>query len=168
MSEENPELNSELSSLEATLASLAPATKLDRDSILYEAGRAAVLAENRLQASGQQRLLTWATALLLLVSLTTTALWVWERESSQAVVDNPPGERERPSIPKVQPPFDAPPPNESELVEDGMEFTFVRSPARNYFELRDKVLAEGADVLPQPKSRRSRPIPTLRSEFEGI
>ena len=165
-----PQHNSELTSFEAMLASLVPATKLDRDSVLYEAGRVAGLAEQRSQTSGWARLQKWTITLLVLVSLTTTALWIREWGTTRKVVENPTQEPEHPSKRDVRPPSDAPVADEKGPANDGAEFTLVSSPARDYFELRDRVLVEGMDAFPQTESRsgESHPIPTLGSGYSDI
>ena len=167
----DPEHTGELSSLEANLASLAPATNLDRDKLLFEAGRAAGVAEQSSLSVPRQKLLAWTTAALLLLSLTTTALWLRQRGITQVIVENPPQEHVIPPVPDDQPRAEETPDLEDALpLDDGSEFTFVSSPARDYFELRDRVLTEGADALPQPppRAQSNQPIPASRGAFEGI
>jgi hypothetical protein len=139
MSQED--LTSEQIAFEATLSAMRPAVAaVDRDRLMYLAGRASAEADERSIAStkGWERLRTWlwpcatAASLLLAVGLGAIALG-----PSQVVERIVYVERERPV-----PVLPIPSSDRDEL-----------RPTADYLRLRELVLREGVDAIPASSRR---------------
>jgi hypothetical protein len=147
------ELPEELKSLEAALRQLTPAaSQIDRDRLMYQAGRASVLstgdagvALERQMSVMDRRQNYWpmATAVLVLLSITLGGLWLHATRSSVVyVVGEPmavlPNEIANPAVSEV-------------LAHRGAD----------YLRLRNLVLAHGTNALPAtPVSNSTSDIPT--------
>lgn len=169
MSEKPSEhLTPDLRAFEAALAALAPkAAALDRDRLMYEAGRASLATPHVAPRGGW----AWpaafsamsavaASLLLALVLRPPTVVERMVRRAATATVAET-QQRDEPAI------------GEGSLVQAGGALTAQRTDARahqpapepSYLDLRDRVLAMGIDTW-QPPARviqtESQPQPTYR------
>lgn len=123
-----------LDEFEAQLAALRPAaSRVDRDALLYEAGRAAASAAPRRANTVARWLSPTVTAASLALAATFAALW-WN-------------ESHRPAPQVAQPTTPTP----VQVVDDEEEITIaeVASPQESYLHLRQVALREGVDAWPR-------------------
>jgi hypothetical protein len=145
--------------LEAALGGLRPAVPaLDRDGMVFAAGRAAGRAESRRQTRCWQAA---AAALALAAGLSLVL-----RAGPGTHPDTP----YAPHAPLVvhQPPPEPAPPQRAPLASPTVvsagpmaSFWLMRPAPGTYFDLRDKVLRRGLDALPQPTSEAPTHQPTI-------
>jgi len=124
-----------LDEFEAQLAALRPAaSSVDRDALLYEAGRAAGSAAPRRAKTFARWLSPLVTAASLALAATFAVLW-WN-------------ESHRPAPQIAQPTTPAPTP---QAVDDEEEILIaeVASPEESYLHLRQVALREGVDAWPR-------------------
>jgi hypothetical protein len=151
------ELPEELKSLEAALRQLTPAAgQIDRDRLMYQAGRASVLStgdagvalEKQMSVMDRrQNYWPMATATLALLSITMGGLLWHATQPIQRVVY-----------------VEAPSAANSELPHNEwvnakfVNFDRGNSPVAShadYFQLRNQVLTDGVDALPKSETSRS-------------
>ncbi len=136
-----------LDSFAAQLAALRPTSSIDRDALLYAAGRAAGAASAAGQRSRQGE---WAARLALAASLMLTAtfaaLWSSGRSTPAPLVVEKPAE----VVPAPPTDNDAHPVTPSQLA----------SPEESYLHLRQVALRDGVDAWPERWPKGEAPPPT--------
>jgi hypothetical protein len=128
--------DAEVTNLEVALRSLQPRVELDREALMYQAGRASV---------GRRWAWTLATAVSMVLAA-TFGLMLWARPAPHVV--------ERivylPAKPEPAPPREAPSPHPEPTAAAPVESTESDSPMlyQSPYPLRDYVLRWGLDGLP--------------------
>ncbi|MBC8289290.1 MAG: hypothetical protein H8E37_03135 [Planctomycetes bacterium] len=161
-------LSPALAELEASLSDLTPAGGLNRDELLFEAGRRAALPQNRTGIGFWKSL---SAALAVMLAAQTLLLWPAEDESS---ADTPIADRGREELPVDRSPSDGesmvnsalPPDLRAPLVVDEADET-SRGGAQ-YLRLRRLALSEGVDAVDlQPSAKSDQPSESgaTRREF---
>jgi hypothetical protein len=141
----------DLTGVEAALSSLRPApTGVDRDRLMYLAGRAA--AAGSLGARRPRASWLWpsATAASLLLAVTFATMWLGRGEPMVVYRDRPvaaPHASQRPSAP----------------IEEEVEAATPRKQWRtDYLQLRRLVTTQGVDAIPEMRSAPASGAETLR------
>jgi hypothetical protein len=132
-----------LDEFERQLAALRPASGLDRDALLYAAGRAAgeaSAAERKRPAHSTTR---WLSPLVIAASLLTAATFaaLWWNESTSGpphVVQSNPNDKEF-----------VPPADETGSDTSSSPRSPIVAPKQTNFHLRHVALSEGIDAWPQ-------------------
>ncbi len=164
----NPAKNEgELSPLERSLASLQPVpAAIDRDEVLFQAGRAAAVADQAAKQTSRLRVWQLATAALLVMSLTTTTLWLAVRqhdEGGRKAVARPQGHS-----PTVEPKKANTLVDDSVPEADAVDRPLLEAPASGYLALRQFVLRNGAEALPAPAAASATQTPRLPAWRDGL
>lgn len=144
-----------LDDFERQLAALQPAAAgLDRDAMLYAAGRAAAASDLSRQHGGQMHRVALALAASVVIAASFAGLWWREvRRPVPVIVQQTPAAPTRAA--------------DSALPPTSVEITpaaAVALPANSYLHLRQLALREGIDALPDrhPHGRTFAP-PTARA-----
>jgi hypothetical protein len=140
-----------LDSFAAQLAALRPASGIDRDALLYAAGRAAGEAT---AAGRRSRVGEWLSRLALAASLllaaTFAALW-WNGRSSPAPI-------------VVEKPVEVAPAPLADEEKHDTEAIQLAAPEESYLHLRHIALRDGVDAWPERwPNGESTPPPTASS-----
>lgn len=161
----------ELSPLERSLASLRPApAAIDRDEVLFQAGRAAAVAQQAATQTSRVRLWQLATAAMLLLSLTTTTLWLADRQRSEVAGSG--GTKIDDHWPDHSPAVQ--PEKTDTLIDDTVPGTDTGNrpshdaPPSDYLALRQFVLRNGAEALPAPAATSASETPRLPAWRDGL
>jgi hypothetical protein len=147
-----PELTPDLKAIEGKLARLVPAgARVDRDRLMYEAGRAATVAVNEpfpspsLQGRGSVWVWRGVSAFMTAASLMLGTMLVWQRHSFEMALQQQNQPVIAPQLASVQQPAGSPrlaPPDIRTA-----NWIALRQPATGYLGVRFTALTRGVDAI---------------------
>jgi len=155
-----PDPNPELKAVEAALGSLAPAPgRLDRDRVMYQAGRASVRRPSLARAGWPA--LAASLAVLALGEAAALSTRPSVRYVDRVAVVREPATPTPPPAPAIIP--EPEPEPERQLARDAapetlrLPFLALTRAETDYQKLRARVLRDGLDGLPEPPAYRAQP-----------